>query len=479
MSGALYSMRRRMVGATLACMLLIFAGIGLGAHSVARHESEELFSARLATSARVLEALVARQLSVATITRPIVIALPKELETNTSDEPQSFGHRYETKVAFQVWNEDARLLARSASAPGAPLGALAPGFSRNTIGADVWQVFALHSGTVWVLMAEKDEVRQEMAHAIGLSILMPLAIGGLLMLGAVNFVLGHNMGALRELAIRIAARKPESLALIALPETPAELAPIVTELNHLLVRMRSAFEREQHFINAAAHEIRTPIAGLQLHVENALRAGSEQERARSLGSAMTAVRRISKLAEQLLALGRISAGGGGERAQAVSLREVCCDVIGALEPLLARRGQSIGLEVLQDCLVWGQREQLGRLLQNLIDNASLHGAADTDIQVTLARSGARALLAVSNDGVAIPDAELERIFMPYYRLPGSEASGHGLGLAIVKEIAVQHGGSIAIGPKADGQGTSVVLSLPAPEPLGAAPDWPIGAPDQA
>jgi two-component system sensor histidine kinase QseC len=474
MSGGLYSMRRRMVGATLACMLLIFAGIGLGAHAVARHESEELFSARLATSARVLEALAARQLSTATIARPLVIALPKELETSTSDEPQSFGHRYETKVAFQVWSDDARLLARSASAPGAPLGALAPGFSRNAIGDDVWQVFALRSGPVWVLMAEKDEVRQEMAHAIGLSILMPLAIGGVLMLGVVNFVLGHNMGALRELAIRIAARKPESLALIALPETPIELAPIVTELNQLLVRMRSAFEREQHFINAAAHEIRTPIAGLQLHVENALRAGSEEERARSLGSAMTAARRISKLAEQLLALGRISAGGGGA-AQPVSLREVCCDVIGALEPLLARRGQSIGLEAQQDCLVWGQREQLGRLLQNLIDNASLHGAADTDIQVTLARSGERALLTVANDGAAIPAAELERIFMPYYRLPGSEASGHGLGLAIVKEIALQHGGTIAIGPRAEGQGTSVVLSLPAPDRPADAPCRPVGA----
>jgi two-component system sensor histidine kinase QseC len=468
MSAALYSLRARMVGATVACVLLVFGGIGLAAHTVARHESEELFSARLATSARVLEALVARQLAGATLAQPLVIALPKELETTTSDEPQSFGHHYETKVAFQVWGDDGQLLARSASAPGVPLGKLEPGFSQHEIGGTAWQVFALHSGTVWVLMAEKDEVRQEMAHGIGLSILVPLAVGGVLMLGAVNFVLTRNLRVLGELAARIAARKPESLALIELPETPLELAPIVTELNELLVRIRAAFEREQHFINAAAHEIRTPIAGLQLHVENALRAASAAERDKSLDSAMAAVRRISKLAEQLLALGRISAGGGGDSAQAVPLMALCCEVIGELEPLLARRGQSIGLDAQHDCRVWGQREQLGRLLQNLIDNASVHGAPGADIQLTLTRRGQRALLCVSNDGVPIPEAELERIFVPYYRLPGRESSGHGLGLAIVKEIAGQHHATIAIHRKADGQGTVVELSLPAlDEPMGA------------
>jgi two-component system sensor histidine kinase QseC len=472
MSGGHYSLRRRMVGATLACMLLIFGGIGLGAHRVARHESEELFSARLATSARVLEALVARQLGTATIGRPLVIVLPKELESATSDEPQAFGHRYETKVAFQVWGEDGQLLARSASAPGAALGKLEAGFSQNAIGGTVWQVFALHSGQVWVLMAEKDEVRQEMAHDIGRSILMPLAIGGVLMLFAVNFVLGRNMGSLRELAARIAARKPESLDLITLEKTPLELAPIVTELNHLMVRMKAAFEREQHFINAAAHEIRTPIAGLQLHVENALRATSEAERTKSLESAMAAVRRTSKLAEQLLVLGRISAGGEADSAQPSSLMKICCEVIGAIEPLLARRGQNIGLEAQDDCQVWGEREQLGRLLQNLIDNASVHGAPGGDIQVTLAQRGTVALLSVSNDGPPIPDEALERIFTPYYRLPGSESSGHGLGLAIVKEIALQHHATIRIHRKADGQGTVVEVALPTLDAPARAPSEP-------
>ena len=470
MSGAAYSLRTRMIAATVACTLGIFGGIGLGAHAVARHESEELFSARLATSARVLEALVARQLGSATIERPIVIALPPELESTTSDEPQSFGHRYETRVAFQVWSGEGKLLARSASAPAARLGELVAGFSAHERQGTLWQVFALQSGKVWILMAENDDVRQELAHKIGLSILAPLAIGGVLMLLAINLILRRNMGVLRDLAGRIAAREPESLARIDMPATPSELAPIVTELNHLLERIRAAFEREQHFINAAAHEIRTPIAGLQLHVENAVRAQSQPERDDSLASAMAAVRRISSLAEQLLVLGRISAGGGTGDPQPVPLMALCCEVIGAVEPLLARRGQNIGLDVQADSVVRGQRDQLGRLLQNLIDNASVHGAPGAEIQVTLLRRGQDAVLCVANDGVPIPPAELERIFTPYYRLPGRTGAGHGLGLAIVKEIASQHHATIAIHRRADGQGTVVEVALPAlDEPGGQQP----------
>ena len=455
-----YSGRRRLVVATLIGMLLIFSGIGLAAHAVARYESEELFSARLATSARVLEALVARQLSLATLERPIVITLPRELEAATSNEPETYGHRYETKVAFQVWHSDGTLLAKSASAPSAALAPLRAGFSEHQIGDTLWQVFVLRSGNSWVITAEKDEVREELAHYIGLSILAPLAVGGLLMLAAVNFLLLRSMRPLSELAARIAARKPDSLEPVQLPETPSELAPIVVELNHLLGRIKAAFEREQRFINAAAHEIRTPIAAVQLHLENALRSHSEVERRHALEAALSGARRTSKLAEQLLALGRISAGSDVYQRQRLSLRALCCDAIATLEPLLERRGQTISLEAQDDCHVWGEPSQLLRLLQNLVENASVHGAAGGDILVGLARRGELAVLSVANDGVPIPDDEVGKLFTPYYRLPGAAPGGHGLGLAIVKEIADQHAALLHILRKADGQGTVAEVWMP-------------------
>jgi two-component system sensor histidine kinase QseC len=460
MSTRLYSGRRRLVAATLLCMLLIFLGIAVGARAVAQHESDELFSARLATSARVLEALMARQLAHATISQPLVIALPQELESTTSDEPEVFGHRYETKIAFQVWRDDGTLLAKSASAPAKPLAAMAAGYAHSRIDGIAWQVFALRSGGIWVLTAEKDEVRQEMSDDIGKSILLPLLLGGVLMLVAVNFIILGNARPLAALAERIAAREPESLEPITLAETPLELAPIITELNHLLDRIRAAFAREQRFLNAAAHEIRTPIAAVQLHMENALRAASAEQRQASLELAMAGARRTSKLAEQLLTLSRIASGGDHAEWQSVALKVLCCDVIGAMEPLLDRRGQSIGLDAPQECPVWGEPNQLRRLLQNLVDNASLHGAPRGEIQVALRRQDGWAVLEVANDGAPIPEHELDKLFTPYYRLPGAAAGGHGLGLAIVQEVADLHRGHIEVRRKADGQGTVVRVRLP-------------------
>jgi two-component system sensor histidine kinase QseC len=456
MSPRLYSGRRRLVLASLAGILLIFAGIGFGAHWVARHESVELFSARLATSARVLEALTARQLASATVSSPIVIALPRELETSTSDLPEVFGHRYETKIAFQAWR-DGRLLVKSAAAPLHALAPLRPGFSEQLIGGVTWEVFVLRSGNVWIMTAEKEEVRGELAEGIGM--LAPLALGGLLLLALINFLILRSLRPLSKLADLIAARKPESLDPIVLPVTPVELMPIVTELNDLMDRTRAAMEREQRFLDAAAHEIRTPIAAVQLHLENAQRAADEAQRCKSIESALAGARRTSRLAEQLLTFSRLSSGGDAAPQQTLSLLDVCYDVIGTSEPLLDRRGQSIGLEALEDCRVRGDAIQLRRMLQNLIDNASLHGAPHGDIGVTLACRGERALLTVSNDGVPIPAEHVARLFTPYYRLQGTARDGFGLGLAIVKEIVDQHGGTIAIRPRADGQGTVVEVGL--------------------
>lgn len=464
MSTRTYSGRRRLILATLLCMLGIFTGIAIGAHHVARRESDELFSARLATSARVLEALLAQQLATATLSKPLVIALPQELETTTSNEPKVYGHRYETKIAFQVWDGEGRLLAKSASAPTTQLAPLRAGFAEHRIGAVPWQVFVLRSGQLWVLTAEKDEVRQEMSDDIGKSILTPLLGGGLVMLVAVNLLLLRYMRPFQQLAARIAAREPESLEALELPETPLELLPIISELNQLLDRIRAAFEREQRFLNAAAHEIRTPIAAVQLHMENAMQAATPEQLQSALASAMAGARKTSKLAEQLLTLGRLSAGGDLVQRRILSMTALCQDVIATVEPLLGRRGQTIGLDVLQDSYVDGEAAQLQRLLQNLIDNASVHGEAHGDIAVTVDGGNDVVVLGVSNAGAPIPASELPHLFTPYYRISDARAGGHGLGLAIVREIVDRHGGSIVVQARADGSGTLVLVTLPSVAP---------------
>jgi two-component system sensor histidine kinase QseC len=453
-----FSIRKRLLLGIFISMIMILGGMGLAAHFVTEHESEEIFSARLATSARVLEVLVAKQLEHATIANPIIIELPKELEHQHSSTEEINGHPYESKISFQIWHSNGKLLAKSATAPDKPLGPMTEGFGKNRIGEDLWQVFQLKSGDVWVMVAEMDAVREEMAGDLGVAILTPLIIGSLILLIVINLIAYRSLQPLQYLANVIAAREPQSIKPIKLSQTPSELKPVIDELNHLLDRVQKAFKREQQFIDAAAHEIRTPIAALQLHIENAVHAKNDADRNQSLVEALNGLRRTTRLTEQLLTLSRVS-GATDQEQQVLSLDGICREVIKNTKPLITQRGQTIELNIKDDCLIHGEQHKLERVIQNLIDNASQYGSSHGLISVSLAKVADTIRLVVSNDGDIIPESEKSKVFDPYYRILGSKSFGSGLGLAIVKEIIQQHKGSIRIEDKSAGNGVQVIIEF--------------------
>jgi two-component system sensor histidine kinase QseC len=453
-----FSIRKRLLLGIFLSMIMILGGMGLAAHLVTEHESEEIFSARLATSARVLEVLVAKQLEHATIASPIIIELPKELEHQHASTEEINGHPYESKISFQVWHSNGKLLAKSATAPDKPLGPMTEGFGKNLIGDDIWQVFQLKSGDVWVMVAEMDAVREEMAGDLGLAIMTPLIIGSLILLIVINLIAYESFRPLQYLANVIAAREPQSIKPIKLLKTPSELKPVIDELNHLLDRVQKAFKREQQFIDAAAHEIRTPIAALQLHIENAVNAKNDLDRNQSLAEALSGLRRTTRLTEQLLTLSRVS-GATDQEQQVLSLDGICKEVVKNTKPLITQRGQTIELDIKDDCLVRGEQHKIERVIQNLIDNASQYGSATGLISVSLSKVADTIHLVVSNDGDIIPDSEKSKVFDPYYRILGSKSFGSGLGLAIVKEIIQQHKGTIRIEDKSAGNGVEVIIEF--------------------
>jgi two-component system sensor histidine kinase QseC len=454
-----FSIRKRLLLGIFLSMILILGGMGLAAHFVTEHESEEIFSARLATSARVLEVLAAKQLEHATITNPIIIELPKELEHQHSSTEEITGHPYESKISFQIWHSSGKLLAKSATAPNKPLGQMTEGFGKNLIGEDLWQVFKLRSGDTWVMVAEMDSVRGEMAGDLGVAIMTPLIIGSLILLIVINLIAYRSFQPLQTLANVIATREPQSIKPIKLSKTPTELRPVIDELNHLLDRVQKAFKREQQFIDAAAHEIRTPIAALQLHIENAVNAKNDTDRDESLSEALNGLRRTTRLTEQLLTLSRVSGATDQEKKQVLFLDGICKEVIKNTKPLITQRGQTIELCVNNDCLIEGEQHKIERVIQNLIDNASQYGSTHGLISVSLAKVSDTIRLVVSNDGDIIPDSEKIKVFDPYYRILGSKSFGSGLGLAIVKEIIQQHKGSIRIEDKSAGNGVQMIIEF--------------------
>ena len=433
------SIQAVLLGGTIAVLVAVLGGAAWVAYEAGQDEAEELFDARLATSARVLEAMVARQLETATVAAPIVIALPEPLERLDDDEPSPLGHYYETKIAFQVRDESGRLLARSASAPQTPLAPLVAGFSTQA----TWRVFSLRSGRVWVQAAESDEARDEMSGKLAWAAVLPLLAGIPVVLLLLSLLIRYGLAPLAQLAARIAAREPGSVAPLRLSRTPAEIAPVLEALNGLLARVQAALERERRFTADAAHELRTPLAALQVHAQNAARAEGEPERRQSLERMLAGLQRTTRLAAQMLALSRASAPRAAFAP--VSLKEVVQEAAHQLDARVDLSGEST---------VHGDRDQLLSLATNLLDNALRHGGAKVRVEL------AGTTLAVLDEGPGIPEAERERVFESYYRVPGAAGAGSGLGLAIVREIATQHGARVEIGAGPGGRGTRVSVIFP-------------------
>ena len=452
------SVRSVLLAGTLATLLVVLGAAAWLSFEGGAEEAQELFDARLATSARVLEAFLARQVEHSTIASPIVITLPSPLEVDDHDTPNPLGHHYETKIAFQVWsNRD--LLVRSASAPATFFAPLAAGFSDQEFAGNTWRVFTLHSGKVWIQVAERSDVRIELSEKLAFAATVPLIAGTVVLVGLLSLLIGYGLAPLASLAQIIEARQPDAVSPIALARVPAEIAPVLDALNGLLRRVGDALERERRFTADAAHELRTPLAALKVHAQNAARAERPDERQASLDHMLAGLDRTVRLAEQMLAYSRVAAAGKPEQAT-VKLRALVAE---AVEQLQARiRERSLRVEQCAEpaddqAEVRGDRDRLGSLIGNLLDNAVRCAPDGSAVGIALSRAGTEVSLAISDEGPGIPPELRDRVFESYYRIPGSPGSGSGLGLAIVREIARAHGAPVEIGDGRGGRGTRVVV----------------------
>lgn len=457
------SIRAVLLAGTILTLLAVLGVAAWMSFEGGEEEAQELFDARLATSARVLEAFLARQVEHATVAAPIVIQLPAPIEAAGHDAPRAEGHYYETKIAFQVWNADRQLLVRSASAPNTPFAPLTAGYSDQDFEGVEWRVFTLPSGGLWIQVAERSDIRTELSGKLAYAAAEPLVIGIPVLLVLLGLLIGYGLAPLGKLAQQIETRQADALTPVSLPRVPAEMAPVLDALNGLLGRLTSALERERRFTADAAHELRTPLAGLKVHAQNAARAGSPAERQASLDRMLVALDRTIHLAEQMLAYNRASASAAPEQTT-VSLRQLAGEAIEALQPRLgARRLKVTVMSTPSDgaAEVQGDRQKLASLVGNLLDNAARYAPAGSAIDIVLREERGAVTLEVNDEGPGIPEEMRERVFESYYRITGSSGGGSGLGLAIVREVARAHGARVEIREGRGGMGTAVIVAFPA------------------
>ena len=244
------------------------------------------------------------------------------------------------------------------------------------------------------------------------------------------------------------------------------MAPVIKALNALLLRIKETLQRERRFTDAAAHELRTPLAALKIHADNLVRAETEEQRQRSTGNLIKGLDRSLRLANQMLALSRSHTELDPASLQRINLCEVLHEIIGQQEQICASRAQTIAAKGLDAAPAWvmGDELKLHQLFRNLFDNASRYGTPGSVIAVNLAHEGPDLRFSIANDGPVVPKDMQEKVFEPYTRLSGQTVEGNGLGLAIAREVANQHHAKISLDALSAENGTLVTVVFPVAEP---------------
>jgi two-component system sensor histidine kinase TctE len=313
-------------------------------------------------------------------------------------------------------------------------------------------------GNCRVLVGETTTKRRRLARDIVFSTLLPEAMIALATLLIVWFGVKRGLTPLARLSEEIKTRSPGDLRPVEAAGTPEETRPLVSALNGLLQEVAQASQTQQRFIANAAHQLRTPLAGLQAHTELALAQPLPPEVRAGLEQVHQATIRTARLANQLLALARAEPGARGSTAE-LNLKALAEGEADAWVHQALARDIDLGFE-LDPAPVQGDAFLLREALGNLVHNAIEYSPRGGRVTVRTGRRAAQSFIEVEDDGPGIAPAERERVLERFYRVPGTPGTGSGLGLAIVREIAASHGADMAITDGSNVRGCRVALTFP-------------------
>lgn len=303
---------------------------------------------------------------------------------------------------------------------------------------------------VLMQMAETKGKRSTLATEIIKGVMVPQFVILPLAVLLVWLALVRGIRPLNDLEQRIRARKPDDLSPIEDSFVPQEVAPLVSSINDLLSRLKVSLTTQKRFLADAAHQLKTPLAGLRMQAELAQREIDPVEIRGSLQQIARSSTRATHTVNQLLALARAETTGRSLPNENIELSRLVRGVVQESVPRALEHGIDLGFEgpeeTPENCLIVGNPTLLQEMVRNLVDNAINYtgrGGVVT-VRVLLDRFSGVQVLQVEDDGPGIPENERAFVLQPFYRALGTNVDGSGLGLAIVQEIAQQHGATVSM-----------------------------------
>ncbi len=425
----LKSLQARLLAPLLILLTVVWLGTVLLTWFDVRHELDELLDGHLAQAAALL-----------------VMQQAGENHRESVDDAPSL-HKYAPKVVFQVFHEG-RLMMRSANAGATPISSHDHGFSTERLGdGELWRVFATTGAEsdVQVYVGEQTGSRDSILLAVLQGVLWPLAFALPLLALVGWWAVRQGLAPLRQLSRLLGQRRPQALEPLQIDGLPSEMKPMVQSLNALFERISLMMVFERRFTADAAHELRTPIAGIRAQAQVAMGATDDPaQRDHALQATLAGCDRATRLVEQLLTLARLEEAPVTATTAMMDLSALARRVAADLAPAALARHQALELDAVAPCAVAGSEMLVSMMLRNLIDNAIRYSPQGARVWVSVATESGQAVLRVQDSGAGMTEPEMARLGERFYRVLGSEQPGNGLGWSIIKRIASVLGAQVQV-----------------------------------
>ncbi|MBL8446094.1 MAG: sensor histidine kinase [Zoogloeaceae bacterium] len=448
------SLRGRLIGLLVVPLLVVLAVSVVVDYRTAVSLTDATFDRALLGTAMAL----ASRLESDDDDGPLELDLPPAAEAILrADEADSVLYAVIDGAGRRIAGDEALAALAPSRMPGAPAYRDAQLGGRSLRVVEVAQESRLVKATI--LVAETTHKREQATARI-----LQTVIGSNLLLiatalGLLYFGVRLGLRPLDELGRQIDQRGAEDFRPVPTAAIPAEARPLAAALNRLLTRLEAAGQAQQSFLSAAAHQLRTPLAGLQTQLDLANQDLPAEVRPR-LTRLRDSVARLNHFVRQMLALARSSPEAAAAMSfQTMDLSDLLEDCASDFLDGALARGLELAFEPAP-APVAGAQWLLREMLANLVDNAIAHGPPGSLVVIRCGTDDTEAWIEVEDAGPGIPPAEAERLFEPFYRPPGSPPGGSGLGLAIVREVAERHQGRVAFQPGSHGRGTRVRVVFP-------------------
>jgi two-component system OmpR family sensor kinase/two-component system sensor histidine kinase QseC len=366
----------------------------------------------------------------------------------------------DTDFVIQIWDPfGARVYL---SRPGLPLiNQTVLGYANLSLQGQTWRAYGLQTEDGVIQIAQPIQVRERLARAAALRVVVPLILLLPIMIAFVAWIVRRGLLPLRVVTAEVQRRDVRSLAPLVTDNLPQEIEPLAAELNRLLARLDEAFALQRAFIADAAHELRSPLTALRLQLQLLDRAPDDAARRTARESLGAAVERAIHLVEQLLTLARSDPGETAGAFELLDLADAAAQALTETHAPAESRHIDLSLEREGEVPVRGDGEALRTLARNLVDNAVRYTPPGGSVRVRCHTGAAGAKLEVIDTGPGIAAADRARVFDRFYRRANANETGSGLGLAIVKAIAARHGAQVVLDDAPSG-GLHVTVRFPPP-----------------